>query len=333
MGNAETTPQGSFDPTQFSQWMVKNQYHLLRELVHQQRGSQASLVRDLQKIWTGPQGGGGSPQLPMGKPSWAPLTKLTAEDDVEAFLETFERTAEADQWPRDQWAYLVGPYLTGPTQVAVKALTKDDATNYKVVKAAVLDRYEINPETARQKFRSVTWGPSMRPQELVATLRDAALRWLRPTMEDGRRIIEAVVLEQLLLIMPPRARHWVACSKPPDLKLATTLWDNFLAAEAPEKREGPCLGSGTQGPRTGGPLYPPQGGGDKTGRARSAGPGPAGVRPWLPFPPRPSTVTRGGETEAQKGVALAYHLRRGVPASNVASGGISKRNVHSWSVT
>lgn len=183
----------------------------------------------------------------------------------------------------------------------MKALTKDDATNYKMVKAAVLDRYEITPETVQQKFRSVTWAPSMRPRELVATLWDAALRWLKPTTDDGRRMIDAVVLEQLLLIMPPRARHWVACSKPPDFKTATNLWENFLAAEAPDKKEGPRLGTEPQGPRAGGLLYPPQGGGNKTGRARSAGLGPASPRPRLPFPPPVVNRNQGGGDRGPEG--------------------------------
>lgn len=84
-------------------------------------------------------GGEGTPRTP-----WSALAKMGPEDDVEAYLEAFERTAEAAGWPNDRWAAIVGSYLTGEAQAAVKALEKADALDYAKVKAAVLDRFEIN---------------------------------------------------------------------------------------------------------------------------------------------------------------------------------------------
>lgn len=132
------------------------------------------------------------------------MTKLGPEDDIEAFLEMFERMAEAAQWAPAQWAYLISPYLTCPAQAAVKVLSKDDAADYKKVKAAILDRYEIAPEKAQQKFQSLAWTPTVHPRAMAVTLQDAALRWLQPKT-DGRLVVDSVVLEQLLIIMPPRA--------------------------------------------------------------------------------------------------------------------------------
>lgn len=68
-----TSPSGlDFDLKQFTQWMLESQNQLLREIIHHQRESQASLVWDLQKIWVNPCPNPASPLFPMKKPTWAP---------------------------------------------------------------------------------------------------------------------------------------------------------------------------------------------------------------------------------------------------------------------
>ena len=41
------------------------------------------------------------------------LPKMTADDDVEAFLQVFENTAHREGWPEDEWARALAPLLTG----------------------------------------------------------------------------------------------------------------------------------------------------------------------------------------------------------------------------
>ena len=69
------------------------------------------------------------------------LTKLGPEDDVEAYLEVFERTARRERWPEDQWAHIVAPFLTGPAQQASQDLTPEQASQYQTLKQAVLAYY------------------------------------------------------------------------------------------------------------------------------------------------------------------------------------------------
>ena len=69
------------------------------------------------------------------------LTKLGPDDDVEAYLEFFERTARRENWPEDQWAHILSPYLTGPAQQASQDLSPERASQYQTLKQAILAYY------------------------------------------------------------------------------------------------------------------------------------------------------------------------------------------------
>lgn len=69
------------------------------------------------------------------------------EDNIEALVHAFKATAMAASWPHAQWVTILGPYLTGPAQIVLKTSPTTDLDDYIRVKVAVLDRYEVTPET------------------------------------------------------------------------------------------------------------------------------------------------------------------------------------------
>lgn len=68
----------------------------------------------------------------------ARLPKMTVSDDVEAFLDGFERAAITAGWDRKEWAIILGPLLTGPGQTTYGALSKEEARHYERVKETIL---------------------------------------------------------------------------------------------------------------------------------------------------------------------------------------------------
>lgn len=260
-----TPPAQALDLAQFGQWLVEHQMQLMREVVGQQEHSQAVLLHELTQSWkpadAPPASGGGA----LGRSPWPLLTKLGDSDDREAYLEAFERTAEAAKWPPEQLSFFLEPYLSGEALAALKALDKAEAADYKQLKKAILDQYEITTESYRQCLRVPTLPEGARRRAVVARLKDATTCWLKLTTEDGRCIVEQIVIEQLLLILPGRTRHWLACWQPEQLADFLKLWKHFVAAEGQDahSRREETWGKGT-GPQMG-PRPPP----DLRGRARS----------------------------------------------------------------
>lgn len=71
-------------------------------------------------------------------------------EQVDVFFDAFERVATERDWPREDWVTLVRREFTGKTQEAYIALSAVDATEYDLVKKAVLRAFELVPEAYRQ---------------------------------------------------------------------------------------------------------------------------------------------------------------------------------------
>lgn len=148
--------------------------------------------------------GGGA--TPPGTQLAFHLSRLEPDDDMEAYLTTFERTAALAWWPPTQWTYILGLYLFGPAQMVWRTLPAADIASYSKLKEALLDQYVITEETFHQCFHAVRYS---RPRVLLAKLKEAAMHWLKPTTDEGWTIVDKVVLDQAYHIMPPEAWVWV----------------------------------------------------------------------------------------------------------------------------
>ena len=106
------------------------------------------------------------------------VTKLTEEDDIEAYLTTFERLMQAYEIQRERWVFKLAPQLSGKAQQAYAAMNPEEAQDYDSLKEAILRRYDVNEESYRQKFRSATRKQGETNRELTARLQDLTDKWM-----------------------------------------------------------------------------------------------------------------------------------------------------------
>ena len=74
-------------------------------------------------------------------------------DQIDAFLERFERFVEGMHLPKAVWSLHLATVLTGKGLEAYSGLSAADASNYDTLKDTLLRRYDLNEEGYRKKFR------------------------------------------------------------------------------------------------------------------------------------------------------------------------------------
>uniref|UniRef100_A0A8C2BR64 Gypsy retrotransposon integrase-like protein 1 n=1 Tax=Cyprinus carpio TaxID=7962 RepID=A0A8C2BR64_CYPCA len=167
---------------------------------------------------------------PPAVPAHLPLHKMGPQDDPEAFLELFEKSAEACGWPRDQWPVRLIPLLSGESQVAAQQLPVANLLVFDDLKRAILQRVGRSPEQHRQRFRSLDLGESGRPFAMAQQLRDSCRKWLLAEGSDVEHIIDLVVLEQFIARLPRKTAEWVQCHRPTSLDSAIHLAEDHMVA-------------------------------------------------------------------------------------------------------
>ncbi|XP_073735209.1 zinc finger protein 75D isoform X3 [Callorhinus ursinus] len=85
----------------------------------------------------------------------------------------------------------------------------------------------LGPESARQHFRSFYYHEAPGPLEAVSQLQELCHQWLRPEIHSKEQILELLVLEQFLTILPRETQNWVQKYRPQSIREAVALVERF----------------------------------------------------------------------------------------------------------
>ncbi|XP_018958985.2 neurotrophin receptor-interacting factor homolog [Cyprinus carpio] len=210
----------------------QTQHQALMDLKLEQEDRFQLLVQAQEEDWRVFRSWFGWEDAPVATSSFAhvPLMKMGPQDDPEAFVDLFERTAEACGWACTQWPVRLIPLLTGEAQVAAQQLPVANLLAYDDLKRAILQRVGRTPEQHWQRFRSRELGDSGQPFVMAQQLRDACGRWLLAEECDVEGVVDLVVLEQFIARLPRGNSRWVRCHRPTSLTQAVQLAEDHLVA-------------------------------------------------------------------------------------------------------
>ncbi|XP_036924701.1 zinc finger protein 287 [Sturnira hondurensis] len=98
---------------------------------------------------------------------------------------------------------------------------------HSVEKETLASRLLRDSETCRQNFRNFPYPDLAGPRKALNQLRELCLKWLRPEIHSKEQILELLVLEQFLTILPGEVRTWVKSQYPGSSEEVVTLVEDL----------------------------------------------------------------------------------------------------------
>lgn len=95
----------------------------------------------------------------------------------------------------------------------------------------------LSSESSRQHFRSFHYHEAAGPREAVGQLQELCHRWLRPEIHSKEQILELLVLEQFLTILPRDTQTQIKNHHIKSIEEAVALVDH-LQCESGQTRNG-----------------------------------------------------------------------------------------------
>ncbi|XP_049755789.1 paternally-expressed gene 3 protein isoform X4 [Elephas maximus indicus] len=99
---------------------------------------------------------------------------------------------------------------------------------------ATIGEGTTDSEFSHQRFRNLLYVELVGPRKTLIQLRNLCLNWLQPEIRTKEEIIELLVLEQYLTIVPERIKPWVQAKKPENCEKLVTLLENYKEMYEPK---------------------------------------------------------------------------------------------------
>ncbi|XP_077186442.1 uncharacterized protein LOC143833954 isoform X1 [Paroedura picta] len=169
-----------------------------------------------------PHAGGGDPPQPWGEKTASELFLAALEDGTDVGQPSL---------------------LEGAAHISLACERAPDDGDGGKAKGGPLGEVNVSAEIQRKRFRHFCYRETEGPREVCSRLRELCHHWLRPERRTKEQILELVVLEQFLTVLPQEMQSWVREGGPETCGQAVALAEDFLLSWEDRWEEGVLLGS------------------------------------------------------------------------------------------
>lgn len=153
------------------------------------------------------------------------LTQPVLWGDTETLPGCFEGAAAYCKWLTRECGTQQPHVLGAGGQEATVVLNSTRVGNEN---KAAFPREVVRVETQRQQFRHFCYQEGRGLREVYSHLRELCHQWLKPEKHSKEQILELVILEQFLTLLPPEVQSWVRARDPETCSHVIALAEDFL---------------------------------------------------------------------------------------------------------
>ncbi|XP_078542472.1 uncharacterized protein LOC144828268 [Lissotriton helveticus] len=168
----------------------------------------------------------------------------------------FDHKPKCPVSPEDQMTPLLAPLLPRRTQTDCQGLARGAGDESTCLKKELLEPPGMSAERYRQMFRSLTFTKGANPLVIANQLHDWCSKWLKPELRSPADIVELIVVEQFIQILPVAAQEWLRLHRVASIDITVQLVEEYFRSSEPEdgrsvtksplqKKDTPDGGSGT----------------------------------------------------------------------------------------
>ena len=100
------------------------------------------------------------------------------KEDIDVYIQRFERFADNQGWDPEGYATYLGSLLSGEALLVYHRIPAPDAHNYDVLKQALLKRYSKTPDDFRKKFYGGRQSVDQNAPQFICRLEHWLAQWI-----------------------------------------------------------------------------------------------------------------------------------------------------------